>query len=88
VNKAGIIFLALFFCFQFSIESFPQNFFGSELAGQPIHNSKTITLVADTEFRNDDEFGFVLAVYPLRASMINFTTTDVINELDVGILDY
>ena len=85
VNKADIVFLALFICFQFSIESFPQNFFGSGLRGQPIRSSLITDLVADTEFRNDDEFEFVLADYPMRASIINSTTTDVINELDISI---
>ncbi len=85
MNKTGIVFFAQSLSFQFSIEDYPQNFIGSELAGQPIRNSLTTDLVADTEFRNDDEFGFVLAVYPIRASMINSTPTDVINELDISI---
>ena len=88
VNKADIVFLALFICFQFSIESFQQNLIGSELLGQLIHKSKTITLVADTEFRNYDGFEFLLADYPMRVNMINSTTTEVINELDISISDY
>jgi len=88
VNEAGIVFLALFFCLLFSIESFPRKLIVSELLGQPINNLKTIILVAGTEFRSDDEFGFVLAVYPMRASMTNSTTTDVINKLDISITDY
>ncbi len=80
MNETGIVFFALSFRFHLSIDSFPQNFIGSELAGQPIRNSLTTDLVADTEFRNDDEFGIDLGVYPLLASRINSTTADVINE--------
>jgi len=47
VNKTGIVFFAQSLSFQFSIEDYPQNFIGSELAGQPIRNSLTADLVAD-----------------------------------------
>ena len=87
MNKAGIVFLAPFFSFRFSIEFFHKNFIRSELPDQPIHNSITIDLITDTEVIIRIEFGFASRVFPILARMINYTTADVIYESDFSATD-